>query len=128
MTTITNQDMTVAIQACGIVAFLFVGLLVLFAFMDAHGWFNVPIRTNTSVPYLVPLSTLKTEMNYWGADTLMQLREAVVFNLNRQVEFVDDEVRCSPEDEWYERKVGEVSFKQGLNRTIIEEFLKEAGR
>lgn len=127
MTTITNQDMTVAIQACGIVALLFVGLLVLYAFMDAHGWFNVSART-TSVPYLIRLSTLRAEMNYWGADTLMQLREAVVFNLNRQVEFVDDEVRCSPEDEWYERKVGEVSFKQGLNRTIIEEFLKEAGR
>lgn len=117
--------MTVAIQACGIVAFLFVGLLVLFAFMDAHGWFNV---RHSSVPYLISLSTLKTEMNYWGVDTLMQLREAVVLNLNGQVEFVDDEVRCSPEDEWYERKVGEVSFKQGLNRTIIEEFLKEAGR
>ena len=82
----------------------------------------------TSVPYLIRLSTLRAEMNYWGADSLNDLRERVSLNLNRQVEFVDDEVRCSPEDEWYEHKVGEVSFKQGLNRTIIEEFLKEAGR
>ena len=117
--------MTVAIQACGIVALLFVGLLVLFAFMDAHGWFNV--RTS-SVPYIIKLSTLRAEMNYWGADTLMGLREAVVLNLNRQVEFVDDEIRCSPEDEEYDYRVGEVSFVQGLNRTIVEEFLKEAER
>ena len=58
----------------------------------------------------------------------MELREAVVLNLNRTVEFVDDEVRCNPENEQYERKVGEVSFVQGLNRTIVEEFLKEARR
>lgn len=127
MTTITNQDMTIAIQACGIVVLLFVGLLVLFAFMDAHGWFNVSTRT-TSVPYLIRLSTLRTEMNYWGADSLTDLREKVSLNLNRQVEFVDDEVRCTPEDKQYEYKVGEVAFVQGLNRTIIEEFLKEAER
>ena len=120
--------MTVAIQACGIVALTFIGLLVIMAFLDAHGWFNAPTRTNFPVPYFVHLSTLRTEMNYWEANTLMELREAVSLNLNRQVEFVDDIVRCSPEDEQYERKVGEVSFVQGLNRTIVEEFLKEAGR
>ena len=106
---------------------MFIGLLFIMAFLDTHGWFNVSTRTK-SLPYFVHLSTLRTEMNYWGANTLMELREAVSLNLNRTVEFVDNEVRCSPEDEWYERKVGEVSFKQGLNRTIIEEFLKEAGR
>lgn len=123
----TNKDMAVALQICGIVALLFVGLLVLFAFMDAHGWFKVSTRT-TSVPYLIRLSTLRTEMNYWGADSLNDLRERVSFNLNRTVEFVDDEVRCTPEDKQYEYKVGEVAFVQGLNRTIIEEFLKEVGR
>lgn len=119
--------MTVALQICGIVALLFVGLLVLFAFMDAHGWFNVPTRT-TSVPYLIRLSTLRAEMNYWGAESLTDLRENIFLNLNRQVEFVDDEIRCTSEDEQYEYKVGEVSFVQGLNRTIIEEFLKETRR
>ena len=119
--------MTVAIQACGIVALTFIGLLVIMAFLDVHGWFNAPTRTK-SLPYFVHLSTLRTEMNYWEANTLMELREAVSLNLNRQVEFVDDEVCCSPEDEQYERKVGEVSFVQGLNRTIVEEFLKEARR
>ena len=119
--------MTVALHICGIVALTFIGLLVIMAFLDAHGWFNAPTRT-TSVPYFIHLSTLRTEMNYWGANTLMELREAVSLNLNRQVEFVDDEVRCSPEDEQYDYKVGEVSFVQGLNRTIIEEFLKEVRR
>lgn len=119
--------MTIALQICGIVGLVFLALLFLFAFLDAHGWLNVSTRT-TPVPYFVHLSTLRTEMNYWGADTLMELREAVSLNLNRTVEFVDDEVRCTPEDEQYDYKVGEVSFVQGLNRTIIEEFLKEAGR
>ena len=119
--------MTVALQTCGIVALTFIGLLVIMAFLDAHGWFNAPTRT-TSTPYFIRLSTLRTEMNYWGVNTLMELREAVSLNLNRQVEFVDDEVRCNPEDKEYERKIGEVSFVQGLNRTIVEEFLKEAGR
>lgn len=123
----TNKDMTVAIQACGIVALLFVGLLVLFAFMDAHGWFNVSTRT-TSVPYLIRLSTLRAEMNYWGATTLMELCEAVSLNLNRTVEFVDDEIRCSPEDSEFDRRVSEVSFLRGLSKSVIMEFLKEAGR
>lgn len=118
--------MTVALQICGIVALLFVGLLVLFAFMDAHGWFNV--NRHSSVPYLIRLSTLRAEMNYWGTDSLNDLRERVSLNLNRTVEFVDDEVRCSPEDEEYDRKVGQVSFVQGLNKSIIIEFLKETGR
>ena len=119
--------MTVALQICGIVGLVFLALLFLFAFLDAHGWFNVSTRT-TPVPYLIRLSTLRKEMNYWGATTLMELREAVFLNLNRQVEFVDDEVRCTPEDKQYEYKVGEVAFVQGMNRTIIEEFLKEVGR
>lgn len=118
--------MTVALQICGAVGLAFLVLLFLFAFMDAHGWFNVNRRS--SVPYLIRLSTLRAEMNYWGAETLMGLREAVSLNLNRPVEFIDDEVRCSPEDEQYDFKVGQASFVQGLNRTIVEEFLKEAGR
>lgn len=128
MTTITNQDMTVAIQACGIVALLFVGLLVLFAFMDAHGWFNVSTRTNTSVPYLIRLSTLRAEMNYWGATTLMELREAIVLNLNRQVEFVDDVIRCSQDMPEWATEVDRVCLKQGLDESVVREFLKEAGR
>ena len=119
--------MTIALQICGIVALMFIGLLFIMAFLDTHGWFNVSTRTK-SLPYFVHLSTLRTEMNYWGANTLMELREAVSLNLNRQVEFVDDMVRCVPEDEQYDYKVGEASFIQGLNRTIVEEFLKEAGR
>lgn len=119
--------MTVALQVCGIVGLVFLALLFLMAFLDAHGWFNKSTRT-TSVPYFIQLSHLKTEMNYWGASTLMELREAVSLNLNRTVEFVDDEVRCNSEDEQYDFKVGQASFVQGLNRTIIEEFLKEARR
>lgn len=119
--------MTVAIQACGIVALLFVGLLVLFAFMDAHGWFNVSTRT-TSVPYLIRLSTLRAEMNYWGATTLMELCEAVSLNLNRTVEFVDDEVRCGQEMPEWAMEVDKVCLKQGLDESIVREFLKEAGR
>lgn len=127
MTTIINHDMTVALQVCGIVALLFVGLLVLFAFMDAHGRFNVSTRT-TSVPYLIRLSTLRAEMNYWGATTLMELREAIVLNLNRQVEFVDDVVRCSQDMPEWATEVERVCLKQGLNESIVREFLKEVGR
>lgn len=120
--------MTVALQACGIVALVFIGLLVVMGFLDAHGWFNVSTRTNSPVPYFVHLSTLKTEMNYWGANTLMELREAVSLNLNRQVEFIDDVVRCNPEDVEYHHHISYVEKSQGLDISIIKEFLKEAER
>lgn len=121
------HDMTVALQTCGIVALTFIGLLVIMAFLDAHGWFNAPTRT-TSTPYFIRLSTLRTEMNYWGANTLMELREAVSLNLNRQVEFVDDVVRCAPEDAEYYHLIASVEKSQGLDIDTIKEFLKEAGR
>lgn len=121
----TNKDMTVAIQACGIVALMIIGLLVLFAFLNAHGWFNV---RNTPVPYIIKLSTLRAEMNYWGADSLIDLREKVFLNLNRQVEFVDDVVRCAPEDMEYYHLIAYVEKSQGLDISIVKEFLKEAGR
>ena len=121
------HDMTVALQTCGIVALTFIGLLVIMAFLDAHGWFNAPTRT-TSTPYFIKLSTLRTEMNYWGANTLMELREAVSLNLNRQVEFVDDEVRCSQDMPEWTTEVDRVCLKQGLDEGIVREFLKEAGR
>lgn len=119
--------MTVAIQACGIVALLFIGLLVLFAFMGAHGWFKKSTRT-TSVHYLIRLSTLRKEMNFWGADSLTDLREKISLNLNRQVEFVDDVIRCAPEDMEYYHLIYYVEKSQGLDISIIKEFLKEAGR
>lgn len=122
---LTNKDMTVAIQACGIVALMIVGLLVIMAFMDAHGWFNI---RNTPVPYIIKLSTLRAEMNYWGADSLIDLREKVNLNLNRTVEFVDDVVRCAPEDMEYYHLIAYVEKSQGLDISIIKEFLKEAGR
>lgn len=119
--------MTVALQICGIVGLVFLALLFIMAFLDAHGWFNESART-TSAPYFVHLSTLRTEMNYWGANTLMELREAVSLNLNRQVEFVDDVVRCNPEDAEYHQHVSYVEKSQGLDISIIKEFLKEAER
>ena len=117
--------MTLALQICGIVGLVFLALLVLFAFLDAHWWFNF---VNSHVPYTIPLSTLRKELNFWGADSVMELREAIVLNLNRQVEFVDDEIRCSPEDSEFERRVSEVSFLRGLSKSVIMEFLKEAGK
>lgn len=82
----------------------------------------------TPVPYVIRLSTLRKEMNYWGVTTLMELREAVSLNLNRQVEFVDDEVRCTPNDVEYYHLIAYVEKSQGLDIDIIREFLKEAGR
>lgn len=119
--------MTVALQICGTVGLVFLALLFVFAFLDAHGWFNEPTRT-TRTPYFIRLSTLRTEMNYWGASTLMELREAVSLNLNRPVEFVDDVVRCAPEDVEYYHLIAEVEKSQGLDISIIKEFLKEAER
>ena len=118
--------MTVALQVCGIVGLVFLALLFLFAFLDAHGWFNVSTRTK-SLPYFIHLSTLRTEMNYWGANTLMELREAVSLNLNRTVEFVDDVVRCSQDMPEWTTEVDGVCLKQGLDESIVREFLKEAG-
>lgn len=119
--------MTIALQICGTVGLVFLALLFLFAFLDVHGWFNVSTRT-TSVPYLIRLSTLRKEMNYWGASTLMELREAIVLNLNRQVEFVDDEVRCSQDMPEWATEVDRVCLKQDLDESIVREFLKETGR
>lgn len=114
--------MTVAIQACGIVTLLFIGLLVLFAFMGAHGWFK------KSTHYPIRLSTLRKEMNFWGADSLTDLREKVSLNLNKQVKFIDDVIRCSPEDMEYYHLIYYVEKSQGLDISIIKEFLKEAGQ
>lgn len=100
-------------------------LLFLFAFLDAQGWFNV--RTSPA-PYFIQLSHLKTEMNYWGADSLIDLREKVSLNLNRTVEFIDDEVRCSQDMPEWTTEVDRVCLKQGLDESIVREFLKEAGR
>ena len=58
----------------------------------------------------------------------MELREAVSLNLNRQVEFVDDVVRCTPEDLEYYHLIAYVEKSQGLDIDTIREFLKEAGK
>lgn len=117
--------MTVALQVCGTVGLVFLALLFLFAFLDAHGWFNV--RTSP-VPYIIKLSTLRAAMNYWGADSLTDLREKVNMNLNRTVEFIDDEVRCSQDMPEWTTEVDRVCLKQGLDESIVREFLKEVGR
>lgn len=119
--------MTIALQICGTVGLVFLALLFLFAFLEAHGWFNVSTRT-TPAPYFIRLSTLRTEMNYWGASTLMELREAVSLNLNRTVEFVDDEVHCSQDMPEWATEVDRVCLKQDLDESIVREFLKEAER
>ena len=106
---------------------MFIGLLFIMAFLDTHGWFNVSTRTK-SLPYFVHLSTLRTEMNYWGANTLMELREAVSLNLNRTVEFIDDEVHCSQDMPEWATEVDRVCLKQDLDESIVREFLKEAER
>ena len=120
--------MTVALQVCGIVGLVFLALLFLFAFLDAHGWFVPTCKPSMPVPYLVRLSTLRTEMNYWGANTLMELREAIVLNLNRQVEFVDDAIRLYSDDPEFDPLLKQVARLQGIDESIVREFLKEVGR
>lgn len=117
----TNKDMTVAIQACGIVAFLFVGLLVLFAFLDAHGWFAVRTRTT---PYLIPLSTVTKELNFWCADSLIDLREKVNSNLSRTVKFVDD---IGVEYPLKRSQIVKFREKFGIDEGILVEYLQEQG-
>lgn len=117
----TNKDMEVAIQACGIVALLFIGLLVLFAFLDAHGWFSV--RTETT-PYLVPLSTVTKELNFWGADSLIDLREKVNSNLNRATEIVDD---IGVQYPLTRSQIVKFREKFGIDEGILVEYLQEQG-
>ena len=115
--------MEVAIQACGIVALLFIGLLVLFAFLDAHGWFEESTRT-TSVPYLIPLSTVTKELNFWGADSLIDLREKVNSNLNRAVEFVDD---IGVQYPLKRSQIVKFQEKFGIDEGILVEYLQGQG-
>ena len=58
----------------------------------------------------------------------MELREAVSLNLNRTVEFVDDEVHCSQDMPEWATEVDRVCLKQDLDESIVREFLKEAER
>lgn len=115
--------MTVAIQICGIVALTIVGLLTLFAFLDAHGWFNT-ILPREEPEYTAPLSTIKSELEYWGVESIRGLNEYVVLNLNQKLRIVDD---IGVQHPLTKTQIVKIQEKFGIDERILVEYLQEQG-